>query len=236
MMPREKLKKLGASTLTKAELLAILLRTGTKETNVFELSDYLLSRMDHSLYRLQQSSAEEIMKARGMGEVKTITIKAALELGARLYSELMERTETIKKPSDVFKMCRDMTFNDQEVVRVISIDSKSNVLAVEDITKGTKNASLLHPREVFRSALVNSSVSFALVHNHPSGDPTPSDADNSITDRIRESAGILGNELLDHIIIGKGRYYSFTLNRELQGGDWRDEKKERRRSEQIAEA
>jgi DNA repair protein RadC len=234
MLPREKLLKYGASELTESELIAILLRTGTKGQNVIDVSETLFSAMDDSLYKLQQSSLEKIQKTNGLGEVKAITIKAALELGVRLYKELQSAVEIIKKPGDIFDICRDMTFLSQEVVRVISIDSKANVISVDDITKGTVNSSLIHPREVFKSAISNSAVSFALVHNHPSGDPKPSPADKEITKRLKECSKIVGIDIIDHVIIGKGRFYSFTLDKELQGGE-SDHGKQRSRTRTVAE-
>ncbi len=226
MMPREKLLKYGASTLKPEELIAILLRTGTAQMNVVKVAQTLYSQMDSSLYRLQQSPIDYIKRVKGLGEVKAITLKASLELGVRLYQELTIQREQIKKPSDIFEMCRDMSFLNQEVVRVISVDSKSTVLSVEDITKGTANASLIHPREVFKPVISNSAISFALVHNHPSGDPSPSEADKDITRRLKECSGIIGIDLIDHLIIGKGRFYSFTLQKELQGGVSNDDRQE----------
>lgn len=226
MMPREKLLKYGASTLKPEELIAILIRTGTAHMNVMRVAQTLYSQMDSSLYRLQQSPIDYIKRVKGLGEVKAITLKASLELGVRLYQELTIQREQIKKPSDIFEMCKDMSFLNQEVVRVISIDSKSTVLSVEDITKGTANASLIHPREVFKPVISNSAISFALVHNHPSGDPSPSEADKDITRRLKKCSGIIGIDLIDHLIIGKGRFYSFTLQKELQGGVFDDDRQE----------
>src|SRR6056297_295127 len=222
IMPREKLLKYGAGSLSVDELIAILLRTGTPQMNVLKVSEQLYSSMDHSLYKLQQAPLERIKEIKGMGQVKAITLKASLELGVRLYSELILEKRKIKKPSDIFKMCLDMSFFDQETVRIICVDSKSNVLSVEDITKGTANASLIHPREVFKPVISNSAVSFAVVHNHPSGDPTPSEADRDITGRLKDCSKIMGIDIIDHIIIGKGRFYSFTLKKELHGGGSED--------------
>ncbi|MFP4461235.1 MAG: RadC family protein, partial [Thermotogota bacterium] len=176
------------------------------------------SQMDHSLYKLQQAPLESIKNVRGLGEVKAVTLKASLELGVRLYQELVVEKKVIKKPSDIFRMCLDMSFLNQETVRIISVDSKSKVISVEDITKGTANASLIHPREVFKPVISNSAISFAVVHNHPSGDPTPSEADREITGRLKDCSKIMGIDIIDHIIIGKGKYYSFTLKKELHGG------------------
>jgi len=218
IMPREKLLKYGAGKLRVDELIAILLRTGSAQMNVLKVSEMLYSGMDNSLYKLQQAPLESIKKVKGLGEVKAITLKASLELGVRLYQELIVEKNKIKKPSDIFKMCLDMSFLNQETVRIICVDSKSNVISVEDITKGTANASLIHPREVFKPVISNSAVSFAVVHNHPSGDPSPSEADREITGRLKHCSKIMGIDIIDHVIIGKGKYYSFTLKKELHGG------------------
>ncbi|MDN5359717.1 MAG: repair protein RadC [Thermotogaceae bacterium] len=236
IMPREKLLKYGSGSLTADELIAILLRTGTPQMNVLKVSEQLYSSMDHSLYKLQQAPLEKIKRIKGMGQVKAITLKASLELGVRLYKELVLEKRKIKKPSDIFKMCLDMSFFNQETVRIISVDSKSNVISVEDITRGTANASLIHPREVFKPVISNSAVSFAVVHNHPSGDPTPSEADRDITERLKDCSKIMGIDIIDHIIIGKGRFYSFTLKKELHGGANEDAGQQQSGLRQIAEA
>ena len=235
IMPREKLLKYGAGKLRVDELIAILLRTGSAQMNVLKVSEMLYSGMDNSLYKLQQAPLESIKKVKGLGEVKAITLKASLELGVRLYQELIVEKNKIKKPSDIFKMCLDMSFLNQETVRIICVDSKSNVISVEDITKGTANASLIHPREVFKPVISNSAVSFAVVHNHPSGDPSPSEADREITGRLKDCSKIMGIDIIDHVIIGKGKYYSFTLKKELHGGVSEDAGQQSR-LRQIAEA
>jgi len=233
MLPREKLLKLGPAQLTESELIAILLRTGTKGQNVVDVSLQLYEEMGNSLYSLHQSSFERIKKINGLGEVKAVTLKAALELGMRLHRELIT-PEVIKRPADIYALCDDMVFLDREIVRVISVDSKSNVISIEDITMGTVNSSLIHPREVFKSAILHSAVSFALVHNHPSGDPSPSQADKEITKRLKECAKIVGIDIIDHVIVGKGRFFSFTLDKELQGGE-SDHGRKGSRTREVAE-
>ena len=150
------------------------------------------------------------------------------------YTGNWSQPEKIKTPSDIFDLCADMSFLGQEIVKVISLDSKSNVISVETITRGTVNASLIHPREVFKSAISNSAVSFVLVHNHPSGDPAPSHADREITKRLRECSKIVGIDIIDHIIMGKGRFFSFTLDKELQGGE-SDHGRQGSRTRKVAE-
>jgi len=216
MMPREKMLKFGSSRLDEKELIAILLRTGSKDLSVIDLAEKTLKDNNYSLCKLHNLPLEELRKTKGMGEVKALTIKAALELGQRYHHEKLKQKNKISHPSDIYSICRDMEFLDQEVVRVICLDSKTTVIAVEDVTKGINNASLIHPREVFRSAILTSSASIALVHNHPSGDPFPSIQDNETTEKIRDSGDLLGIKLIDHVIIGKGSFYSFTLGKSLK--------------------
>jgi len=220
--PREKLIKYGPQTLSVPELIAILLRTGTQECSVVKLSEKLYRDFNSSLYEFQCASFESLNKVKGIGEVKSVTIKAALELGIRFYNELSKQQKQVKIPSDLFRLCRDMSFLDVEFVRLVCLDSKSKVINVEDITKGISNASLIHPREIFRSAITHSAVSIAVVHNHPSGDPTPSKQDIAITKKITQSGEIIGIKMIDHVIIGKGKFYSFALQREIDGMETQD--------------
>jgi len=219
LLPREKLLFNGPQSLSTEELLAILIRTGAKDINVMEVSRLLYNSHYNSLYSLRQSTLEKINSVKGMGNVKAITIMAALELGVRFYKEITSTRKKIKSPFDIFDACRDMVFLETEVVRTVCLDSKSNILNVENTTSGISNASLIHPREIFRKAIVCSSVSVAVVHNHPSGDPTPSSQDREVTEKLIEAGELLGIKLIDHIIIGKGCYYSFTLEKEFRGGE-----------------
>ncbi|HNW46410.1 MAG TPA: DNA repair protein RadC [Thermotogota bacterium] len=219
MMPREKLEKYGPGELTNAELLAILLRTGTKERGVTVLAEACMEKYGGSLYALERETLEGLSQLKGIGEVKAITIKSALELGVRYYKErLLQRTK-ITEPEDVFVFCLEMSMLDQEHVRVLSLDSKNRVIGLDDVTKGTVNASLIHPREVFRKAILNSAVAIILVHNHPSGDPYPSEEDRKITEKITQSGELLSIPCRDHVIIGRGSFFSFTAGRTFLKGD-----------------
>ncbi len=219
LLPREKLLLYGAHSLETEELLAILIRTGTKNSSVLKVSNELFESHCRSLYSIRQSSMNRLSSIKGMGDVKAVTIKAALELGVRFYKEITQTRKKVKSPHDIFEVSRDMTFSDTEIVRTICLDSKSNILNVEDTTSGTTNASLIHPREVYRMAIVHSATSIAVVHNHPSGDPTPSVQDRDVTKNLIEAGEILGIKLIDHVIIGKGCFFSFTLEKEFQGVD-----------------
>jgi len=142
MMPREKMQKFGSSQLDEKELIAILLRTGSKDLSVIDLAEKTLKDNNYSLCKLHNLPLEELRKTKGMGEVKALTIKAALELGQRYHHEKLRQKNKISHPSDIYSICQDMEFLDQEVVRVICLDSKNTVIAVEDVTKGINNASL----------------------------------------------------------------------------------------------
>ncbi len=211
MLPREKLEIYGPGSLTNEELMAVLLRTGSKEHDVFSLSSTLFRDHGQSLFKIRKRTLMELMTYNGMGKVKSITIQAALELGIRMYRELAAQKVQVRVPGDVFILCTDMVFLDQELVRVVSLNTKSMVIGIDDVTIGTTNASLVHPREVFRKAIGHNATSIILAHNHPSGDPKPSPQDQEITQKIRESGEILGIPLTDHIIMGGSRYFSFTL-------------------------
>jgi len=222
MMPREKLKRFGSGSLTNEELLAILLRTGTPERNVLLLAEECLGYYEGSLYALQRETLEGLSRLKGIGSVKAITIQSALELGVRYYKERMALKTKIADPEDVFVFCLEMSLLDQEHVRVLSLDSKNHVIGFDDVTKGTVNASLIHPREVFRKAILHSAVAIILVHNHPSGDPLPSMEDRKITEKITQSGELLSIPCRDHVIIGKGCFYSFTAGKTFWKGDIED--------------
>ncbi len=212
MKPRERLIKSGASSLSIPELLAILLRTGTKRTNVFDLSKKLFNEFGNSLINLMNASIKEIESVEGIGTVKAVTLKAAFELGKRLHEELLNVPKRLDSPRKVFEYCQDMRFLDKEVVRVLCLDSKLNLITHVDVSLGTTSSSLIHPRDVFRTAVRTNSSGIILVHNHPSGDPTPSFEDKKITEILEKAGEILGIELIDHIIVSKRSYYSFKRN------------------------
>jgi len=222
-MPRERLLAVGAPNLSETELIAILLRTGTKGMDVMALSSELLKKYG-SLSGLLSASYEELAKFKGIGEAKAVTLKAALEIGHRVFKELTETSKTkIADPESVYYLCHDMTTLTQEMVRVISLNNKLMFSGMNTITIGTLDSSLLHPREVFKPAISKSAAAIILVHNHPSGDPNPSKEDEAITKRLKEAGETLGIKLLDHVIIGKGRYYSFASKKETNVSEVRDD-------------
>ena len=202
--PRERLLNQGASALKTAELLAILLRTGTTERPVLELAEFLLTHFG-SLEALSRAPVGELARIKGIGQAKAIGLKAAFALAARLARTEAE-ARAIEGSSDVARLLGDeMRLLDHESVRVICLNTKHMVLAVEEITRGTLNESLFHPREAFRPALARQAHAVIFVHNHPSGNPQPSDADLRVTRRMREAGALLEIEVLDHVILGAPR-------------------------------
>jgi DNA repair protein RadC len=210
--PRERLLNQGATALKTSELLAILLRTGTKERPVVQLAEFLLAHFG-SLEALSRAPVGELMKVKGVGQAKAIELKAAFAIAARLT-----RSEAEARPMntavDVAQLLgEEMRLLDYESVRVICLNTQHKVLAVEEVTRGTLNESLFHPREAFRPALTRQAFAVILVHNHPSGDPRPSGADLAVTRRMKEAGELLQIEVLDHVILGAPRngkaFFSF---------------------------
>ncbi|MDD3680175.1 hypothetical protein Y697_03675 [Mesotoga sp. BH458_6_3_2_1] len=217
-MPRERLLKYGTGSLSDSELIAILLRTGAKGKGVVQLSEELL---DHygSLTALLSAEVAELMTAKGLGTAKAVCLKAALELGQRIFREMTEKTKVrLDEPQSVYYLCNDMAFMDRETVRVISLDTKLNYRGLNTVSVGILDSSVLHPREVYKPAISRTAAAIILVHNHPSGDPSPSKEDEGITSKIRDAGETLGIRMLDHVIIGSGKYYSFAAGRVFEAG------------------
>jgi len=199
--PRERLLNQGANALKTAELLAILLRTGTSERPVLDLAEFLLTHFG-SLEALSRAPVGELAKIKGIGQAKAIGLKAAFALAARLARSEAE-ARSVDTPEDVSRLLgEEMRLLDYESVRVICLNTKHKVLAVEEVTRGTLNESLFHPREAFRPALARQAHAVILVHNHPSGSTSPSDADVLVTRRMKQAGELLQIELLDHVILG----------------------------------
>ena len=210
--PREKMLKQGEKTLSNAELLAILLRTGTKNKNAIELANYIINKDLQGIRYLQDITIEELCEIDGIGLTKAAQIKAALELGVRVASAKPENYK-IKNPWDVYKYYMDsLRYLKREVFKVVLLNTKNQIICDVDVSIGTLNSSLVHPREVFRQAIKRSSNKIILIHNHPSGSVEPSKEDKNITNRLIECGEIIGIEVIDHIIIGDGVYYSFKEN------------------------
>ena len=199
--PRERLLNQGANALKTSELIAILLRTGTSERPVLDLAEFLLAHFG-SLEALSRAPIGELMKVKGVGEAKAIELKAAFALAARLARSEAE-SRAIETADDIALLLgEEMRLLDHESVRVISLNTKHRVLAVDEISRGTMNESLFHPREAFRGAVSRGAHAVILVHNHPSGNPKPSDADLRVTRSMKDAGTLLQIELLDHVILG----------------------------------
>ena len=211
--PREKLLARGAVALTDSELIAILLRTGLPGANAVEVARQLLKRYG-SLSGLSRCTAKEIASIPGIGPAKALQLVAAFGLGQRLANERLSR-QKLDSPELVHDLvAAEMRTLHKESLRVILLDTRYHLLRMEEISLGSVNESIAHPRDVFRPAVISSAYAVIVVHNHPSGDPSPSQSDHSLTRRLAEAAELLQIKLLDHIIIGgpaDGRlpYFSF---------------------------
>jgi len=209
--PREKLCHLGPEGLSEQELLAILLRTGTREKSALDLAGDILA--GGGIAALASLSVEELRQKKGIGLAKAAQLKAAIELGRRLGRQKMGARPVIKSPQDAFELVKEeMAYLDREHFRVISLNTKNQVLAIDTVSVGSLNASLVHPREVFKLPIKRSAASLILLHNHPSGDPKPSREDNEITRRLCQAGILLGIEIVDHLIIGQNTYFSMREN------------------------
>ena len=211
--PREKLAARGANALTDAELIAILLRTGVEGANAVEVARQLLEEHG-SLGKLSRCSVKELARIKGVGSAKAAQLAAAFGLGQRLARENFTARK-IETPEQVYELLGpEMRALHKESLRVILLDTRYHFIRAEEVSLGSVNESIAHPRDVFRPALIYSAYAVIVVHNHPSGDPSPSQADHSLTRRLREAAELLQIKLLDHVIIGapaEGRlpYFSF---------------------------
>lgn len=208
MRPREKMLNSGEHNLTEEELLAIILGSGNKEMSALQLARELLVHFK-GLRQIKEASLEELISSqKGIGTAKAIAVKAAMELGRRSALHMNNKI-LIQSPEDVKSLLmEDMRYYDREHFRVLYLDRKGGLLTSEDISIGGLHSSLVHPREVFKTAVKRSASSLILVHNHPSGDPKPSKEDIEVTERLLEAGKVMGIEILDHIIIGEGVYFS----------------------------
>lgn len=207
--PRERLIKYGPEVLSNAELIAIIIGTGSKEESAILLAQRLIMD-DRGLKFIIDSGIEKLSSIKGIGTAKAVKLKAALELGRRMMLSASNDGFIIRSPDDVKNLMMDeMRYLNKEYFKVIMLNVKNKVIAIETISIGSLNSSIVHPREVFKAAIERASSSIILVHNHPSGDPTPSREDIEITKRLSESGNILGIKVLDHIIIGDGKSISF---------------------------
>ena len=210
--PREKMLTKGVKSLSDAELLAIIIRTGTKKYNAIELSTQIFKEKLINIRDLYDISIEELCSIDGIGLTKATQIKAAIELGVRASSYKPHKYK-IKVPWDIYKYyMEELRYAPKEIFKIVLLNTKNEIITDIDISIGTLNSSLVHPREVFREAIRRSSNKIILIHNHPSGCPTPSAEDKVVTNRLVKCGDIIGIEVIDHIIIGDGLYFSFKEN------------------------
>lgn len=206
--PRERLLSYGPQALSLAELLAIVLRTGTRERSALSLGEALIAE-HRGLGGLARASVHDLATLKGVGIVKAIQVAACVELGKRLAATCDEERPVIRSPQDAARLVMpDLRFERQECFHTVLLDTKGRVMRQQTVTIGSLDASIVHPREVFAGAVAARAASLLVAHNHPSGDPTPSAEDRAVTTRLVEAGHILGIELVDHLVIGDGRWTS----------------------------
>ena len=207
LRPRERLLEAGPSALSDGELLGLLFGIGSREKTAVELAGEVISEAG-GLHGLYDVSVHELMQVNGIGEAKACIILAAVELGRRIGQVRNPSRPVVSSPADVARLLRGRIANlDRENFVVVLLNTKNEVIETSTVSVGTLGASLVHPREVFKPAVRASAASVILAHNHPSGKVEPSQEDREVTRRLGEAAGILGIEVLDHVIVGDG-YYS----------------------------
>lgn len=211
--PREKMLRQGAGSLTNAELLALILRTGDTATRktAIDLGRELIGHFGDNLREMGTAELSEICAIKGMGLAKATGIKAAFELASRYQARKLESLDRFTSPRQVFDYFHH-EFRDRrkEYFLVLLLDGKNRIIRRVQISEGSLNQSIVHPREVFNPAVRESAAAVILVHNHPTGDPAPSSEDLAITRRLKEAGEIMGIKVLDHIIVGDGDYVSFS--------------------------
>ncbi len=207
--PREKLKRLGTESLSNAELLGLLLRTGNQQESAVHLAERLLAEAG-GLSFLPSFALEELQKFNGVGLAKAVQIKAALEIGKRIATTVCDEQIQAASPGQVAELfMEELRHLKKEYFMLLLLDTKNRIISKEQVSVGSLNASIVHPREIFSIPIKKSASSIILVHNHPSGDPSPSKEDQEVSHRLVEAGSLLGIEVKDHLIIGDGRYLSF---------------------------
>ena len=216
--PYEKLEIYGAENLSNAELLAIIIKSGTKEQSSVSIAQEILKLNENTkqdnLRFLQEISLEEFMQIKGIGKVKAIQLKAICEITKRIARPINNQKKIIKTPKDVADLLiPELKYEKREIAKVLILNSKNVVLKSINISLGGANFSCIEPKDVLTEAIKMQAPKIILIHNHPSGDAKPSKGDYKVTDRIYEAAQLMGIQLLDHIIIGDGSYQSLLLER-----------------------
>ena len=210
--PYEKLEMYGAHTLSNAELLAIIIKSGTRDESSISTAQKILSmknKNSDNLRFIQDMSIEEFMSIKGIGKVKAIQLKAVCEIAKRISRPIENTKVQIKCPQDVANLLNDeLKYEKRELVKVIILNTKNIVMKVTDICLGTENSAILKPRDALIDAVKMGAPKIILVHNHPSGDPTPSSEDINFTNRLIQASSVIGIELLDHVVIGDSKFES----------------------------
>ncbi|MDO4485224.1 MAG: DNA repair protein RadC [Bacillota bacterium] len=212
--PREKLLREGSGSLSTTELLAVLISSGTRTSSALEIAGKLLTMDRRGIRYLAECSPEELERINGMGKARICTILAAVELGKRISAAPAEKRKLIRSSSDIADIFMEkMRYYKKEYFICLLINAKGEIIEETEVSIGDLCSSTTHPREVFVSAVKRSAGSVVFLHNHPSGDPTPSETDIVTTRRLMEAGNILGIPVLDHIIIGDGTYVSMKAER-----------------------
>lgn len=210
--PRERFDRLGIEPLADRELLALVLRTGTKQSSALEVSQSLLAECG-GLEALASCSPSRLRLFPGVGPAKLASLAASVEIGRRLATRTLQRGDRVSSPEDVHRhFIQRMRRMLKEHFVVLMLDGRNRVVGESQISQGTLTASLVHPREVFRPAVSAAAAAIVLVHNHPSGDPSPSAEDQRVTQRLVEAGEIVGIRVVDHVVVAEGGFYSFQEN------------------------
>ena len=207
--PQEKALKNGMNALSDAELIALILRTGRQNESSISLAEEVLALCDEGLFSMGTFSTDDLLKINGIGPGKACTLMAAVELGKRIAASRIPEKYTADDPGSIADMfMEDLRYEKKEYFKSVIVNAKGEVISVDNVSVGELSSTLVHPREVFSRAIRKSAYGVIFVHNHPSGDPTPSEEDICTTERLVEGGEILGIKVLDHVIIGDGRYES----------------------------
>ncbi len=207
--PIERLIKYGSFSISNEELISIIIKSGTNEYNVKELSQIILNKIG-KIEELKNVTINNLTNIKGMGLVKSASLIAAIELGKRVYYEKDKSNLKLNNTDIIFDYFKDIFLKEkQENFYVLFLNTKMRLITYKLLFKGTINTSLVHPREIFKEALLESAYAIIIMHNHPSGDPLPSDEDIELTNKLIEIGKIMSIPVLDHIIFGKDKYYSF---------------------------
>lgn len=234
--PYEKLELYGEKALSNAELLAIIIKTGTKEETSVQLAQKLLklnNTTEEDLGYLQTLTIEELMQIKGIGKVKAIQLKAVGEISKRTFQKTNYKKTKIKYPKDIAQMLMsEMRFKTTEVIKVIILNSKNEILKIEEIASGGSNFANAEIKEILSEPVKMKAPKIILVHNHPSGDPTPSLKDREFTQNLYEIAMFLGIELVDHVVIGNMNYKSIFTEM-INEGQQKNDNKKRKENENV---